>query len=1168
MTSARQALEPILAPSSSVDGVVVVGMYASGVEEMGGSIAAMGMEPLASPRLFELNRSMIASVASSDRAAPQCALPELVRTLWPFADQARDGVADVVEASAETRIAPWLWPDPRLSFVAPFWADVLNVRLAVIFVHREPSEVVDLLAGDEEAAEAISQWGHYNRAGLVLCSELPSFVVSYSDLVDRPKEVLFDARDFLAGLGVALAGQVEQGLSYLDTNASAPRPSRFGLEIRPRDRTLDRLLGAYDGVRTRGLTLEHDLIQVTADYYDEAYYGTTYDRSGVPYSRDEQTWVDFFDGVASNIVASLRPTSALDVGCGIGLLVEALRERDVDAKGIDISAWAIEQIPKNLRRFCSVASATDEIDGRFDLITCTEVLEHLPPSLADVAVSNLCRHAETIFFASTPDDFDEPTHLNVEPRSYWVRLFLRHGFVHDVGYDATYLAPHAMLFRRVVLDLESLVASYEDALWDEVTRLGDLHEQHQKLTDKHHELALSAKGASDVLTVLEDQVEELDLLRKSAEERRAAETLAAYQAVRSYEADQRRLSAALAVREVELNAVYGTKVFRYSHKFRSFYGRLRGRTVSSGLTPVPPVAPVFPADGTYETWIDLFDTLDEGTREDIRRDVAELRSRPKFSVLMPVFNPPILLLRAAIESVVGQLYNDWELCIADDCSTDPEVARVLEKAAAADPRIKVVRRAENGHISAASNSALELATGEWVALLDHDDLLAEHALALMALAIGQHPEAGMVYSDEDKIDERGIRRDPFFKPDFDPLLLLGQNFVSHFSAFRKDLVDRVGGYRIGFEGSQDWDISLRVSELLFLEQVLHIPHVLYHWRVHASSTASLVSAKPYAVDAGRRAVADHLVRTGHRGRVLRIGKSGHNRVVWEPPVEAPRVSIVIPTRDGRLLDRCIDSILSLTQYPDFEIVVVDNGSQSLATLQRLQSLDDRLTVFRDARPFNYPALNNAAIRRTSGDLVCLLNDDTEVINGDWLTEMVTQVLQPGVGGVGAKLYYNESKIQHGGVTLGVYNVAGHAFRMFDRLSPGYFGNLQLARRTSAVTAACMLVRREAWEQIGGMDEVNLPVAFNDVDLCLRLRAAGWEIVWTPYAELYHHESLSRGPDTVGERADDFKQEVAYVEARWGFEALRRDKYYNPNLTLDAEDYSLAWPPRVHLIKAF
>jgi GT2 family glycosyltransferase len=457
-----------------------------------------------------------------------------------------------------------------------------------------------------------------------------------------------------------------------------------------------------------------------------------------------------------------------------------------------------------------------------------------------------------------------------------------------------------------------------------------------------------------------------------------------------------------------------------------------------------------------------------------------------------------------------------------------------------------------------------MATGEWTGCLDHDDILAEHALALVAVAINEHPEAGIVYSDEDKLDASGIRHGPYFKPDFDPLLLLGQNYLSHLCLFRRDLVTQAGGYREGYEGSQDWDLTLRVSELVTSEQVVHIPHVLYHWRVHAGSTASGLAAKPYAVDAGRRAVIDHLARTGRPGRVTpaRIGSSGFNRVSWSCPEVEPLVSIVIPTRDGGdALKRCIESVLAMTTYGNFEVVVVDNASRSVPTLEYLRATNDRVTVVRDERQFNFSSLSNLGVRRTSGEIVCLLSDDTEVISEDWLTEMVGHVLQPQVGAVGAKLYYPDGRVEHGGIVLGMHGVAAHSYRFSGRLSPGYSGRLQLAQHMSAVTAACMVVRREAWDQVGGLDEPNLPGAFNDVDLCLRLRDSGWGVVWSPYAELFHHKPIKREAGDIGPRVEESEGEITYMQNRWGPKVLCNDPYYNPNLSLDAEDFSLARPPR-------
>ncbi|HWD53672.1 MAG TPA: glycosyltransferase family 2 protein, partial [Acidimicrobiales bacterium] len=671
-----------------------------------------------------------------------------------------------------------------------------------------------------------------------------------------------------------------------------------------------------------------------------------------------------------------------------------------------------------------------------------------------------------------------------------------------------------------------------------------------------NKVAVDAHGIRVSRDELQQEVLRLTSERDNVEQRRAAEVLASFQKVRQIEAEHRRLAALVESRETEIAAFRNSKTFRYTANLRRLYGMLRRRAPEPQVVPA---LPAFPPDGSYQTWIDLYDTLDDVARRQIATRAHAMAEQLKISVIMPVYNPPPAYLRAAVDSVRNQIYPNWELCIADDASTETEIRALLDSYAASDPRIKLVRREENGHISAASNSALAMATGGWVVCLDHDDVLAEHALAFVALCVSDQPEAGIVYSDEDKVDESGQRREPYFKPDFDPLLLLGQNYFNHLTALRRDLVDAVGGYREGYEGSQDWDLVLRVTEMLEPEQVRHIPRVLYHWRVHGQSTASVISAKPYAMEAGRRAAVDHLERTGRSASVMRVGMSGHNRISWTIPDPAPKVTIVIPTKDGRLIRECIDSVLTLTTYTNYEMVVVDNFSRNFETLEYLRAYDDRLTVLRYEHPFNYAAINNYAVEHSSGDVVCLLNDDTEVISGEWLSEMVAQLLQPGVGAVGAKLDYDDGRVQHAGVVLGIGGVAGHANRMENRLSSGYFGNLQVARRMSAVTAACMVVRRDAWEQVGGFDVVNLPVAFNDVDLCLRLGESGWSIVWTPYAELLHHESITRGPDT-GPRADGFASEIAYMQTRWG-EGLTEDPYYNPNLTFDAENYTLAWPPR-------
>lgn len=540
--------------------------------------------------------------------------------------------------------------------------------------------------------------------------------------------------------------------------------------------------------------------------------------------------------------------------------------------------------------------------------------------------------------------------------------------------------------------------------------------------------------------------------------------------------------------------------------------------------------------------------------------------QPLISIVMPVFNPTLGWLRQAIISVKMQAYQNWELCIADDASTNADVRHLLGQLSFTDNRIKLAFRTKNGHISAASNSALALAQGEWVALLDHDDVLAEDALFWVVHAINQNPSCQLIYSDEDKIDEAGVRSDPYFKSAWNQDLFYSQNMFSHLGVYKTSLVRAVGGFREGFEGSQDYDLALRCIEQLpsgqVNQQIQHIPRVLYHWRIHADSTAHNIDAKPYAMVAGERAINEHLARMGVAARAESVGYG--YRVRYQLPTQSPLVSLIIPTRNGlKLLRQCVESILAKTSYANYEIIVMDNGSDDRATLRYLDelALKPNVRVARDARPFNYSALNNAAVKLARGSVVGLVNNDVEVISPDWLTEMVSHALRPEVGAVGARLWYSDDTLQHAGVVLGIHGVAGHVHRFLPRGNVGYCGRAALIQSFSAVTGACLVVRKALYEAVGGLNEVELQVACNDIDFCLRLREAGYRNIYTPYAELYHHESASRGFDDTPEKQARSAKEVAYMHQRWG-DVLRNDPAYNPNLTLDAEDFSLAWPPRV------
>jgi len=474
-----------------------------------------------------------------------------------------------------------------------------------------------------------------------------------------------------------------------------------------------------------------------------------------------------------------------------------------------------------------------------------------------------------------------------------------------------------------------------------------------------------------------------------------------------------------------------------------------------------------------------------------------------------------------------------------------------------------VLRTANGGISAATNSAVDIATGEFIAFLDHDDVLPIHALYMVAREIARDPDLDVIYSDEDKISRWGRRYDPHFKSDWNPDLFLSQNMIAHLGVYRTSLVRKVGGLRPEFDGSQDYDLALRIVEQTQPQHIRHIPHVLYHWRAAANSTARVADAKPYAVIAARKAVQDHLRRQGIRAEVDFAKGSPFLQVRYALDSE-PLVSIIVPTRDQKdLLSRCVDGILKRTQYGKLELLIVDNRSQEGATQAYLEQIaaDPRVRVLRYDQPFNFSLINNWAATQASGEILLFLNNDTEVIGPQWLRHMVANACRSEVGAVGAKLLYPSGRVQHGGVILGMSGVGGHFHLGRRQHDPGYFGRALLQQNLSAVTAACLAMRRKVLDEVGGFNGHDLRVAFNDVDLCLRIRQRGYLIVWTPLAELYHHESVSRGSDLLPVRHREFLQENEYMRSKWG-SMLDRDPYFNPNLSLRDCSIGLAFPSAI------
>ena len=563
----------------------------------------------------------------------------------------------------------------------------------------------------------------------------------------------------------------------------------------------------------------------------------------------------------------------------------------------------------------------------------------------------------------------------------------------------------------------------------------------------------------------------------------------------------------------------------------------------------------------YPQWVKKFDTHHKVCLKRIGQYIATFENRPVISIVMPVYNPDLHWLDAAVKSVTSQFYPHWELCIADDASTDAKVRTVLTQYMRDDIRIKVIFREENGHISAASNSALEIATGNWIALLDQDDLLSNDALFWIVDAINKYPSCLLIYSDEDKIDANGVRSDAYFKSDWNPDLFYSQNMFSHLGVYSTILLRSVGGFRVGLEGSQDYDLALRCIEKIQCNQVHHIPRILYHWRMHLNSTSYNSDAKPYATTAAQRALSEHFHRKSIDAKVESLDYG--YRVKYNISV-SPLVTLIIPTRNHvKLIKQCISSILEKTTYPNYEIIIINNGSDELGTLRYLENIANglKIRVVHDPQPFNYSALNNAGVKLARGEIIGLINNDVEVISPNWLDEMVSHAVRLEVGAVGARLWYAGDTLQHAGVVLGIHGVAGHVHRFLSRGNVGYCGRASLIQSFSAVTGACLLVRKSVYEEIGGLNESDLQVAGNDIDFCLRLREAGYRNIFTPFAELYHHESASRGFDDTPEKQARSAKEVAYMKQRWG-NALLNDPAYNPNLTLDSEDFGLAWPPRV------
>ena len=554
----------------------------------------------------------------------------------------------------------------------------------------------------------------------------------------------------------------------------------------------------------------------------------------------------------------------------------------------------------------------------------------------------------------------------------------------------------------------------------------------------------------------------------------------------------------------------------------------------------------------YQKWIAANEPTEEELEEQRKHKFS---NQPKISIIIPMYNTPVKFFGELVDSLINQTYTNWELCLADGSNKEnPELKDIYSK----DSRIKYKFIGENKGISGNTNEALTLATGDFIGLLDHDDILPVFSLYEVVKCINNHPEVDFIYTDEDKFEEVGGKRyDPYFKSDFGPDTLRANNYICHFSVFRKDLMEKLGGFRSDFDGAQDYDILLRMSEIA--EHIYHIPKILYHWRVHELSTAKAgAHAKPYAYEAGKKAVQAHIDRLGLKGTVEAGNTLGTYKVNYEV-IGNPKVSIIIPNKDyASTLKVCLKSIIKLTTYKNYEIIVVENNSTEDETFEYYKKIDGKdniKVVYYPEKVFNYSAIINFGVRNCTGDYVIQLNNDTELLTPNWLQEMLGFAQREDVGAVGVKMYYPDRTIQHAGIIVGIGGVAGHVFKNIPKNLHGYFSKDAMIQNLSAVTAACIMTPRKIYDDVGYMDE-EFKVAFNDVDFCLKIRETGKLIVYTPYVEFLHYESKSRGYEDTVEKQQRFKGEIDRFYSKWQGFLDKGDPYYNINLRLDNDQCAI------------
>lgn len=939
---------------------------------------------------------------------------------------------------------------------------------------------------------------------------------------------------------------------------------------------------------------------------------------------DPEHWVQFFGGIADRIISDLQPKTVLDAGCAMGYLVAALRNRGVDAYGIDISNYAISKVREDIKPYCVVGSLLEplpeELPKFYDLVITIEVLEHLYAEEGAKAIKNLCTLSDCVIFTSTPEDFTERTHLNVQQREYWASLFAAEGFLDDLNYRPTYITPYACCYRRSngilrqiedyernirIMELEKIL---NEQKWNKALEDKEQHIQNQNrmLQDSETRCAqaqtqFEAEKQANELNLCEISAEfaqKDQLLNEQNQMREEAETKLTQITADLNKKDQllEELNKSLAQTRQELvnyKEHYLTAISQREDlkkqvaQLQSMYDAISNAVCWKATRPMRQTldfvkrqfkrhqstqllckgVKCLKEHGVNYTWHKVKNKLKHRqafSRPPISYYTAEELEKQrhtsfpqdiKFSILVPLYNTPEQFLHEMIQSVLSQTYVNWELCLADGSdNSHSNVEHICKRYARKDNRIKYKRLKENLGISGNSNACIDMSTGDYIALLDHDDLLHPAALYENMKAICEK-KGDFIYSDEASFNG-AIANITFahYKPDFSPDTLRSYNYICHLSVFSRKLLQKVGPFNSEYNGSQDYDLILRLTEKA--QHIVHLPQILYYWRAHSNSTAQNVSAKAYCLEAAKKALKAHLQRIDLKGDVVNSRVPSTYKINYKL-ASNPLVSIIIPNKDHTDdLSKCINAILTRTTYKNYEIIIVENNSEHAETFAYYDSLRNNkiIRILKYNNAFNYSAINNFAVKSARGNQILLLNNDMEIISPSWIEEMLMFAQQKDVGAVGTMLYYPDNTIQHAGIIVGIGGVAGHSHKHFPRADVGYSSRLSIVQNLSAVTAACIMLRRDVWDAVNGFDEA-FTVAFNDVDLCMRIRKAGYLIVWTPYAELYHYESKTRGYEDTPEKQKRFEGEVRRFKQRWAKELAAGDPYYNPNLTLKREDFS-------------